>query len=235
MIIVHETYEIETGCLGDFEETYLNAVTPQLERMPGVEPLCLLCQRDGLEGELAISLNAVRTSEDLRAFLDWTTSGEGAAERRLSTEFSRGRQRKVLMAAPWSPMRDWEEVADGAFSRDMATGIFMEDTGWPYAKLSAYVDFQHREYWEPLQKWLHAGALLRLRGFFVVAFGSGQRPEAVFLQEVLDTKALERLVGEPEKYDPETFPGSYMVHGLQYRDQWRSRILLSAAAKSRTK
>ena len=133
------------------------------------------------------------------------------------------------MAAPWSPFNEWEELAPVLTSGGTGRRIFMEDTGWPYVSVADYVDFQRREYWEPLQKWASSGAaVVKLWGFFLVAPGSGHRPEAIFLQEVMSDSALERLIGEPEVYDPNTFPGSYMVQGLTYRDQWRSRLMVAA-------
>ena len=227
MILVHDTYHLAGGTLDEFEEDYWEEVIPPLREAEGVKPLWLLRQRTGVEGEVAVALTAVRSGADLAAFTKWQSQARSGGGLALS------HARKALVAAPWSPLTDWDEVASiESTGADDGPRVFMEDTGWPSAALSDYVDFQRREYWEPLQQWAPSGGLLKLWGFFVVAFGTGHRPEALFLQEVLDLRALERLVSQPEEYDPDTFPGSYMVHGLQYRDQWRSRLLVLSRPRS---
>jgi hypothetical protein len=230
MILLHETYQVVPGALDDFERIYWDAVDSEVDRLDGVAPLWLLRQRQGIEGELVIALTAVRSGSALGGYTAWRQGKGGAAARRLAGELSRRCDRKALLAAPWSTLREWDEIAEvAATPAGDGPRIFMEDTGWPYSVVSEYVDYQRRDYFEPLQQWAKSGhALLKLWGFFLVAPGTGRRPEAVFLQEVLDARALERLIGEPEVYDPDTFPGSYMVRGLLYRDQWRSRLLVAS-------
>lgn len=230
MLLLHETYHLHAGTLDEFEAAYSEGVVPPLREIDGVRPLWLLGQRSGIEGEVAIALTALRSGAAFGACADWASGAGGAVWRVLARRLARGFHRKALMAAPWSPLHDWADL-DQVAERTATAGrrrIFMEDTGWPYAGLSDYVDFQRREYWEPLQRYATSGSLLKLWGFFLVLHGTGRRPEAVFLQEVLDDRALERLIGEPEVYDPDTFPGSYMVQGLTYRDQWRSRLLVAS-------
>ncbi|MBO0728463.1 MAG: hypothetical protein J2P57_04340 [Acidimicrobiaceae bacterium] len=231
MILLHDTYHLRPGALDEFEDAYWEHVVPAATKAEGVKPLWLLRQRTTAEGEVAVGLTAVRSGADLG---DYTASDDGGA---VLEGLSLGHARKALLAAPWSPLSNWDEVAtigSGAAAPDRPR-VFMEDTGWPYAPVSDYVDFQRREYWEPLQQWAATGGgLLKLWGFFLVASGTGRRPEAVFLQEVLDLRALQQLVSEPEEYDPDTFPGSYMVHGLEYRDQWRSRLLVLSQPRSAT-
>lgn len=229
MILLHETFQIVHGGLDEFENAYWNEVAPPMRATEGIEPLWFLRQRTGIEGEFAIALTAVRTGEHLGTYTRWMSGSEGAAWRARARPLTRAFQRKALMAAPWSPFNEWEELAAIRAATGQDRRIFMEDTGWPYVSVADYVDFQRREYWEPLQQWASSGAaVVKLWGFFLVAPGSGHRPEAIFLQEVLNDSALERLIGEPEVYDPKTFPGSYMVQGLTYRDQWRSRLMVAS-------
>jgi hypothetical protein len=229
VILLHETFQIVHGGLDEFEDAYQNDVAPRVREIDGVEPLWFLRQRTGIEGEFAIALTALRSGTELGSYTAWMSGSEGAAWRAHSQRLTRAFQRKALMAAPWSPFNEWEELAPVLASGATGRRIFMEDTGWPYVSVADYVDFQRREYWEPLQKWASSGAaVVKLWGFFLVAPGSGHRPEAIFLQEVMSDSALERLIGEPEVYDPNTFPGSYMVQGLTYRDQWRSRLMVAS-------
>lgn len=230
MILLHETFQIVHGGLDEFEEAYWDEVVPQVRGIDGIEPLWFLRQRTGIEGEFAIALTALRSGDDLGAYTRWMSGSEGAAWRTKSQPLTSAFQRKALLAAPWSPFHAWEDLAPALESRGQPRRIFMEDTGWPYVSVADYVDFQRREYWEPLQKWASTGvvAVVKLWGFFLVAPGTGHRPEAIFIQEIMNDSALERLIGEPEVYDPDSFPGSYMVHGLIYRDQWRSRLMVAS-------
>lgn len=229
MILLHETFQIVHGGLDEFEDAYWREVAPRVRALDGVEPLWFLRQRTGIEGEFAIALTALRAGEDLGAYTRWMSGDQGAVWRAQAGRLTHGFQRKALMAAPWSPFNEWDELQPILEIGYDKRRMFMEDTGWPYVRVADYVDFQRREYWEPLQQWATTGAaILKLWGFFLVAPGTGHRPEAIFLQEVLDDRALERLIGEPEVYDPDSFPGSYMVQGLTYRDQWRSRLMVAA-------
>jgi hypothetical protein len=229
VILLHETFQIVHGGLDEFETAYWDEVAPKVGAIDGIEPLWFLRQRTGIEGEFAIALTALRSGEDLGTYTRWISGSEGASWRARSRPLTRAFQRKALLAAPWSPLNEWDELAPAKQSRGDARRIFMEDTGWPYVSVADYVDFQRREYWEPLQQWAGSVTLVvKLWGFFLVAPGSGHRPEAIFLQEIMNESALERLIGEPEVYDPDTFPGSYMVHGLTYRDQWRSRLMVAS-------
>jgi hypothetical protein len=47
----------------------------------------------------------------------------------------------------------------------------------------------------------------------------------MLMQRIRDYGLLLRLISEPEHYDPDQWPGSYMHHGLLYRDQWESKLL----------
>jgi hypothetical protein len=229
MLLVHETFHAVHDGLDELEAAYWRDCAGRLAGHDGVATLWFLRQRTGIEGACAVALTAVRSGRELGAYCEWTNSPEGAAwsahQRRLTTDSTR----KVLLAAPWSPFNEWSEAEAAQQSTGLPRRIFMEDTGWPYVAVTDYVDFQRREYFEPLKQWATTGAaILKLWGFFLVAPGTGHRPEAIFLQEVLSDGALERLIGEAEVYDPATFPGSYMVQGLTYRDQWRSRLLVAS-------
>jgi len=233
VILLHETFQIVHGGLDEFEDAYWSEVVPPLREMDGIEPLWFLHQRTGIEGEFAIALTALRTGEELGTYTRWMSGNDGAPWRARAQVLTRAFQRKALLAAPWSPFNEWEELEPIRSATGQSRRIFMEDTGWPYVSVADYVDFQRREYWEPLQQWARSGAaVVKLWGFFLVAPGSGHRPEAIFLQEVMNDSALERLIGEPEVYDPDTFPGSYMVQGLTYRDQWRSRLMVASTPRA---
>jgi hypothetical protein len=49
------------------------------------------------------------------------------------------------------------------------------------------------------------------------------------MQKILDYGLLLNLISEPENYDPSRWPGSYMHRGLEYRDQWESKLLRTSS------
>jgi hypothetical protein len=101
----------------------------------------------------------------------------------------------------------------------------MEDTGWPWPPLEDYVRFNDEMYFRIMSQAPADQKLLDIQGFFTTAWGAGRSLESLFMQKVLDYNQLIRLLAVPEQYDPDAWPGSYMVQGLKYRDQWRSRLL----------
>src|ERR1039458_9545246 len=144
VILLHETFQIVHGGLDEFEEAYWNEVAPKVRAIDGIEPLWFLRQRTGIEGEFAIALTALRSGEDLGTYTRWISGREGAAWRAGSQRLTRAFQRKALLAAPWSPFNEWEELAPALEPRGDGRRIFMEDTGWPYVSVADYVDFQRR-------------------------------------------------------------------------------------------
>ena len=157
MILLHETFQIVHGGLDEFEDAYWREAAPFARALDGIEPLWFLRQRTGIEGEFAIALTALRSGEDWARTPAGCPGSEGATWRALSAGLTRGFQRKALLAAPWSPFNEWEELAPILELGYDKRRMFMEDTGWPYVRVADYVDFQRREYWEPLQRWASFG------------------------------------------------------------------------------
>ncbi|HVW82190.1 MAG TPA: hypothetical protein VHB69_14755, partial [Mycobacteriales bacterium] len=59
---------------------------------------------------------------------------------------------------------------------------------------------------------------------FQPAYGSGRRKEAVLWQKVLDNNLLMTLLTKDTPPELKQ-PGMFMHEALNYRDQWRSRLL----------
>jgi hypothetical protein len=104
----------------------------------------------------------------------------------------------------------------------------MEDTGWPTAPLDDYIAFWDTDYFRHFQQAPAGRSILAVEACFQVAYGTHRRPEAMLLQKILSYDLLLGLIAEPREYDPATWPGSYMHGGLEYRDQWESKLLRTA-------
>ena len=127
--------------------------------------------------------------------------------------------------AYWSPLQEVDLAAVPSGQEEHPVSIYMEDTGWPWPPLEDYVRFNDEMYFRIMRQAPADQKLLDIQGFFTTVWGAGRSLESLFMQKVLDYNQLIRLLAVPERYDPDVWPGSYMVQGLKYRDQWRSRLL----------
>jgi hypothetical protein len=132
---------------------------------------------------------------------------------------------KVLVPVEWSPLQELDLAHVPVDGAEHDPSLYMEDTGWPAAALDDYIAFWDVEYFRMMRQVPAERSILDIEACFQVAFGTHRRPEAVLLQKILRDDLLLNLITEPEDYDPDTWPGSYMHRGLQYRDQWESRLL----------
>jgi hypothetical protein len=135
---------------------------------------------------------------------------------------------KLLFPVTWSPIGeiDLAEVPTEPVAHE--TSLFMEDTGWPSSTLDDYVDFWERDYFPMLSRGPVESRLLEIQACWVTALGAGHRPEAVLWQRVHNLDHL--LAMFTTELPPQMkAPGSYMATALEYRDQWRSRLLRTSS------
>ena len=129
----------------------------------------------------------------------------------------------LLQPLPWSPLSavDFQRIVpapDPAGPR-----LLMEDTMWPHrGRLAEYLAGAGEHYTALLDR---PASLLRLDAALVTVIG--EVPEVMLLQTVKDPVAIIRLFTSeipPEKRPP----GTWMHDALEWRDQWRSRLLRAA-------
>ena len=131
---------------------------------------------------------------------------------------------KLLLPVYWSPMQsvDLEKVPTRGI--DHEPSLYMEDTGWPYSSLDAYIQMWDEIYYRPMQAAPPDRRLLEIQACFQVAHGTHQRREAILMQKIVNHQALLHLLAN-EVAREHRAPGSYMQEALKYRDQWCSRLL----------
>jgi hypothetical protein len=135
---------------------------------------------------------------------------------------------KLLLPVAWSPIGELDLSAVPTEPAAHETSLFMEDTGWPSSSLEDYIDFWERDYLPMLSHGPVESRLLEIQACWVTALGAGRRPEGVLWQRVHD---LDKLLALFTTETPPAFkgPGSYMATALEYRDQWRSRLLRTSS------
>lgn len=140
-------------------------------------------------------------------------------------ELRHGVDGKLLVPVHWSPLQEVDLAAVPTDGAEHELSLYMEDTGWPTAPLDDYIDFWDTEYFRMMQQVPADRRILDIEACFQPAYGTHRRPEAMLMQKIRDYGLLMNLISEPEAYDPDRWPGSYMHHGLRYRDQWESKLL----------
>jgi hypothetical protein len=132
-------------------------------------------------------------------------------------------QGRLLMPLSFSPFAvDLADVpTDG---RRHETTLYMEDTMWPKrGKVDDYI----RVAGELYAKMLEADGsqmLLSIEAAYQTMPGAGRSPEVTLMQKVASMPRLVHLLTHqmPERMSR---PGAWMHDALQYRDQWRSKLL----------
>jgi hypothetical protein len=164
----------------------------------------------------------------------WERLARDAALTAWSLEVDRLRHdvtSKLLLPVQWSPMVDVDLAAVPVTPQEHEPTLFMEDTGWPHAPLDAYTEFWGRDYHPMLARQPEATRLLEIQACWITALG--RRPEAILWQRIHNHDRLLALL--TSEVPPEhRAAGTYMAKGLEYRDQWESRLLRTASWSPRS-
>jgi hypothetical protein len=227
MLLVHEVHSVDGRHDDDFDAAYRDGYVGALGADTDARLLYHLHHaHGGGRSYRVVTITAVR---------------DAAAWGRLSERIHRGDLRrwaedldkirhdvtaKVLVAVPWSPLQDLDLASVPTTGVDHELTLFMEDTVWPYeGRLEDYVEKSGSIYGAWMASEEHSKrAMLRIEAAFRTAFGTGNRREIVLWQRVTKPEGLLRLLTTelPAEYK---VPGNWMVDGLDYRDQWESRLL----------
>jgi hypothetical protein len=224
-IYLHEVHRVAGASEDDFEAAF---------REPGgwMERLAA-----GDDARLLYYLNQAHGSGPSYRVVTITAIADGAAWERVArdaalTAWSLDVDRlrhdvtsKLLLPVEWSPMVDVDLATVPVTPQEHEPTLFMEDTGWPYAPLDAYTDFWGRDYHPMLSRQPEATRLLEIQACWITALG--RRPEAILWQRIHNLDRLLALLTSEVPPEYKT-AGTYMAKGLEYRDQWESRLLRTA-------
>ena len=227
MPFLHETHRVVGAREGDFEAAYREGWMPTLAAGDDARLLWFLHQAHGSGASYQVTTI--------------TAVADGGAWERLALRVQRGDLRswardldetrhdvrgRILSALPFSPL-DTALADVPVDGRRHDPSLYMEDTMWPKrGQVEEYV----RAAGDVYARTLGAGRatpLIRIVAALQTVPGAGRHPEVTLVQRV---ESIDGLVGllTSDLPDEMTRPGTWMHDALQYRDQWRSKLLRSA-------
>lgn len=224
MLYLHETHQIVGGRMTDFERLLREQWQPLMEGDGSAKLLWFWHHTHGTGPSYqAISITAVR---------DWPAWGDLVERSRTHPAWrewygAAGQCRrevtgKLLLPTAWSPLQDVDFAATGA-TADQRPSLYLHDTGWPYpGKLDAYAAALGGIFCPATRK----SKMIAVEACWTVCPGTGRFHEVVLLQRILNWQAFSDLLTAGER---PVQGGDWMQEGLQYRDQWESKLLRPAA------
>ncbi|WP_231986361.1 hypothetical protein [Mycobacterium sp. E2479] len=224
---MHEVHKVRGRFEDDFEAAFRHGWMPMLAAGDDAR---LLWYADHAQGSgpsyTVVTVTAVRDGAAWERLALRVQGGDLQTWMRRLDELRHEVEAKLLVALPWSPLRNvalHEVPVDG---REHELSLYMEDTMWPYQdKFEEYIDRCSEVYAPGLEG---PSAMLAIQAAFQPALGSHVRREVVLMQRI---QRPEQLLGLLRTRIPEEYraPGTWMHDALDLRDQWNSRLLRTSA------
>jgi len=221
MIFLHETHDVVGGKMDEFGEAVRTEWCPLVEEAGTARLLWAFELTHGTGASYqAITITAVR---------DWSVWGALAERgdarardwRRRSGALRHEVTAKLLLPAPWSPLREVDLRSAAAV--DGPPALYLHDTGWPFpGGIDDYVDALGSIYYPQVLQ----SRMISVEACWRVAPGTGRQHEAILLQKILDWPRFTELLARGEQGAQRR---GWMLEGLRYRDRWESKLLRTAA------
>jgi len=230
VLFVHETHRVIGRHSGEFEDLYRQRWMAALAK--------------GDDARLLWFLNHAMGSGPAYQVVTVTAVADGSAWERLAARMVTGDladlatrldamryevEGKLLLPVAWSAVQSVDLSVVPTDGAEHGLSLYMQDTGWPVAPLDDYIELWDVDYWQIMREFPPERRLLDVQACFQVGHGSGIRPEAILMQKILNVSTLGNLLTRVERYDPTSWPGTYMAKGLEIRDQWESKLLRTSA------
>ena len=230
MLFMHEVHAVVGDKEDEFEAAYREGWMPLLAAADDARLLWYLNHAHGSGPAYhVVTVTAVRDGDAYQRLAESMHTGTLHDWWRAVSDMRHHVDGKMLVPVEWSPLQDIDFADVPVDGAEHGLSLYMEDTGWPTAALDDYIDFWDTEYFQNMRRTPADRRILDIQACFQVAYGTHRRPEAILMQKILHYGLLMNLISEPEDYDPDTWPGSYMHGGLEYRDQWESRLLRTSS------
>jgi hypothetical protein len=227
VLFIHEFHKVVGKCAAEFETAYRDGWMAALG--------------EGKDARLLWYLDLAHGSGLAYRAVTITAVTDGAAWQRLGDRVARGDLRswardldglqhesasRMMTPLPWSPPIELADVPTDPPDHEPA--MYMEDTMWPFpGKLGDYIEAAGGIYRRSLGS-EEARVGLSIELAYQTVPGAGRSPEVTLMQRIASLPPLIHLL--THDIPPEvTGPGSWMHDALELRDQWRSRLLRSAA------
>jgi hypothetical protein len=174
----------------------------------------------------AVTVTAVRDGEAWRRIAERVRSGDLQDWARRLDGVQHEARGRILAEVDWSPLGlAFEDIPTDPVEREPT--MYMEDTMWPRpGLLERYLDAAGSVYSDMLET-EEAQIKITIEAAWRTVPGGGVTPEVTLMQKVGD---IPQLVGLLTNDLPEeiTRPGTWMHDALEFRDQWRSKLLRTA-------
>ena len=228
MLFVHEVHTVVGKCAERFEGAYRDGWMPMLAEGPDAR---LLWYFDHAHGSgpayRVVTVTGVEDGAAWQRLAERMAGGDLRSWARDLDGLQHEAQARILTPLGWSPAI--APLADiPTEPGDHEPTMYMEDTMWPFpGKVRDYIGAAGSVY-RPALGADGAHVQLRIELALQVMPGAGRYPEVTLLQKVSSLPLLIRLL--TNDIPPEvTGPGSWMHEALGLRDQWRSKLLRTAA------
>jgi len=229
VLYVHEVHEVRGRREDDFEAMIRDEWMPTLAKTDYARLLWYLVHVHGTGP--AYNIVTVTTVRDGAAWEELALRLNRGDLASWQTELDSMRHAvtsNVMIPVPWSPLQEVALDSVPVTPQDHEPSIYMEDTGWPHAALADYIAFWGEGYHAPMQARPANERLLDIELCFSPAYGAGRRKEAMLWQKVLSHDLLMNLITK-ETPPERKAPGMFMHEALNFRDQWRSRLLRTSS------
>ncbi len=225
MLFLHEVHEVVGKREDDFETAMREGWMPILAKGDDARLLWYANHAHGSGYSYqVVTITAVRDGAAWERLARSIQSGELQGWMRDLDVLRRDVTGKLLLPVYWSPIQEIDFATVPTDGREHELTLFMEDTGWPYSSLDEYIRCWDVDYYRVMSKVPAEHALLDIQACFQVAHGTHKRREAMLWQKVVSPQRLLGLLTS-ETPPEHKGPDSYMAKALEYRDDWRSRLL----------
>jgi hypothetical protein len=230
LLFLHEIHEVVGAREEAFEDAFRRGWLPALAKDADARLLYFLHHAHGSGPSYqVVTITAIRDGAAWERLAQRVASGDLAAFAERLEPLRHDVTGKLLVALPWSPLREVDLGSVPVGGEEHEPTLFMEDTVWPFeGQLEKYVEKSGSHYAAEMARAGAAGrSLLRIEAGFRTAFGSGRRREIVLWQKVVQPRLVTALLTRevPAEYQQ---PGTWMHDALALRDRWQSKLLRSA-------
>jgi hypothetical protein len=227
VLFIHEVHKVVGKRAAEFEEAYREGWMPKLAEGPDARLLWYLdlAHGSGLAYR-AVTVTALSDGAAWQRLAERVASGDLQSWARRLDGLQHECTSRVMMPLEWSPAIELADVPTDPSDHDPT--MYMEDTMWPFpGRIREYIDAAGGVYRRSLGS-DDARVGLSIQLAYQTVPGAGRHPEVTLMQRISSLPPLIHLL--MHDIPPEvTKPGSWMHDALELRDQWRSRLLRSAA------
>lgn len=227
MLFIHEFHKVVGKSAAQFEAAYRDGWMATLAEGSDARLLWYLdlAHGSGLAYR-AVTITAVKDGAAWERLAERVAAGDLRSWARDLDGLQHESASRVMTLLPWSPSIEFADVPTEPADHEPA--MYMEDTMWPFpGKLGEYIEAAGGVYRRSLgSEQARVGLSIELA--YQTVPGAGRGPEVTLMQRIASLPPLIHLL--THDIPPEvTGPGSWMHDALELRDQWRSRLLRSAA------